>query len=274
MINISVDKKSCVGDGRCVEICPIQILKMNEKERLPEFIPGGGEVCINCGHCFAFCPKGSIKLSTMDVKDAFSLDYSKLPSPEQVKLFLKGRRSVRCYKNDPVSREAIEEILDIARYAPSGINRQPVSWSVLMGKEKVHELGELVVKWIEGLLAAKSEMAAAYNFERLVEAWKNKKDLICRNAPSIVTAYGVKDDPMVPASCLIAGAYFELAAFGLGLGACWAGYVNMAINMDMEVKKFVGLPARAQAGAVMMAGYPKYHYARIPVRNPAKIIWK
>lgn len=274
MVKMSVDKKSCFGDGKCVEICPIAILKMNEKERVPEFIPGGEEVCINCGHCFAICPPGSIKLSTMDVKDASRLDYSRLPGPEQVKLLLKGRRSIRRYKDEPITRETIIELLDIARYAPSGINRQPVDWAVLLGKEKVHDLSGLVIKWMEDLLAAKSEFAISYNFERLVEAWKKGLDLICRNAPCIMVAYGVKDDPLVPTSCIIAGTYLELAAFGLGLGACWAGYVNMAINMDVQVRKFVGLSAHATAGSVMMIGYPKYRYARIPLRNPAKIIWR
>jgi len=251
----------------------MHILKMNEKERVPEFVPGGGEECINCGHCFAFCPKGSIKLSTMEVKDSLRLDYAKLPNPEQLELLLKGRRSIRRYKDEPVSKETIEKLLDIARYAPSGINRQPVSWIVIMGKDKVHALGALIVEWIEELLAAKNQMAISFRFERLLKAWKNKEDLICRDAPCLVIAYGIKDDALAGQSCIIAGTYLELAAFGLGLGACWAGYVNMAIGMSEKVRKFTGLSSHAAAGAVMMIGNPKYRYSRIPARNPAKITW-
>ena len=274
MITIEVDKKTCSGDGKCVEICPMHILKMNAKERVPEFIPGGGEACINCGHCFAFCPRGSIKLSTMDVKDALRLDYANLPNTEQVELLLKSRRSIRSYKDEPVTQESIEKLLDIARYAPSGINRQPVSWIAVMGKDKVHELGGLIAEWSQELLEAKNEMAISFRFDRLVSAWKNGQDLICRNAPCIVIAYGIKDDPMVPQSCTIAATYLELAAFGCGLGACWAGYVNMAISMSEKIRKFTGLSAHATAGAVMMIGHPKYRYNRIPMRNPANISWK
>ncbi|MDD5128750.1 MAG: nitroreductase family protein [Candidatus Omnitrophica bacterium] len=274
MITIEVDKNTCAGDGKCVEICPMHILKMNEKERVPEFVPGGGEACINCGQCFAFCPKGSIKLSTMDVKDALRLDYAKLPNAEQTELLLKSRRSIRNYKDEPVTKESIEKLLDIARYAPTGINRQPVSWISIMGKDKVHELGALIVEWIGELLEAKNQMAISFRFDRLLNAWKNGEDLICRNAPCIVIAYGIKDDPMVPQSCTIAGTYLELAAYGLGLGACWAGYVNMAINMSDKVRKFTGLSSHAAAGAVMMIGHSKYRYSRIPMRNPAKIIWR
>jgi len=274
MITIEVDKKTCKGDGKCVEVCPIHILKMNEKERVPEFVPGGGDICINCGHCFAFCPPGSIKLSTMSVENSMRFDHHKLPSAEQVELFLKGRRSIRLYKDEPVAKKSIEKILDIARYAPSGINRQPVNWAVVMGKDRVHDLGDLVSEWMEELLKAKSSMAEDLHFDRLVESWNKGEDMICRAAPCIVIAYGLKDDPMVPQSCTISAAYLELAAFGLGLGACWAGYVNIAINMSENVKKFVGLSSRATAGAVMMVGYSKYRYSRIPLRNPAKIMWK
>jgi nitroreductase/NAD-dependent dihydropyrimidine dehydrogenase PreA subunit len=274
MITIEVDKRTCSGDGRCVEICPMYILKMNEKECVPEFVPGGGEACINCGHCFAFCPRGSIKLSTMDVKDALRLDHARLPNAEQVGLLLKSRRSIRLYKDEPVTKESIEKLLGIARYAPSGINRQPISWIAVMGKDKVHELSGLIVEWIEGLLEAKDQMAVSFRFDRLVKAWKNGEDLICRGAPCIVIAYGIKDDPMVPQSCTISVTYLELAAFGFGLGACWAGYVNMAISMSERIRKFTGLSSHATAGAVMMLGHPKYRYSRIPLRNSAQIIYR
>ena len=273
MITIKVDKTTCKGDGRCVEICPLKILRMNEKEQVPEFIPGGGELCINCGHCFAFCPPGSIELSTMDPKGALRLDYSGLPSPEQVELLLKGRRSIRTYKNEPLSRGSIEKLLDYSRYAPSGINRQPVNWLVINNKEKVRQLSASVINWMEELLKAKSPMAESFRFARLVESWGNGEDMICRGAPCIIVAYGLKDDPLVPQSCTISATYLELAAFGCGLGACWAGYVQMALNMSENVRELSGISSRALAGAAMMVGHPKYRYSRIPSRDPAKVIW-
>ena len=39
-----------------------------------------------------------------------------------------GRQSIRAYRPDPVPRETIERILDIAGRAPSGSNMQP--WKV------------------------------------------------------------------------------------------------------------------------------------------------
>lgn len=47
-----------------------------------------------------------------------------------------ARRSIREYENKPVSREAIEAILDAATKAPSGKNRQPWRFVVLQGSRK------------------------------------------------------------------------------------------------------------------------------------------
>lgn len=274
MVKFEIDSKTCKGDGRCVEICPIKILRMNKEKHVPEFVEGGEEVCIKCGHCFAFCPPGSIKLDDIDAGGVVRLDHSKLPSAQQAELLLKGRRSIRNYKDDPVSKDAVEKLLDIARYAPSGINRQPVNWAVVMGKEKVGELSGLVAGWMEELISAKSEMAEALRFYRLVDAWKRGEDMICRNAPCVIIAYGLKDDPLVPQSCTIAATYLELAAFASGLGACWAGYVQMAVNMSDKVRKFTGISPRAMAGGAMMIGHAKYRYSRIPARNPAHVLWR
>ncbi|MEI8176071.1 MAG: nitroreductase family protein [Candidatus Omnitrophota bacterium] len=274
MATIEVNVKTCAHDGKCVQVCPIKILQMNTTTRVPEFVEGGAEACINCGHCFAVCPPGSLQLSGADAATFPRLDHAKLPGAEAVELFLKGRRSVRAYKEEPVSRETMEKLIDIARYAPSGINRQPVNWAVIIGKDTVHDFGDLIAQWIEGLLNANDPMAVAFRFEHLVQAWKKGEDLICRGAPCIVIAYGLKDDPMVPQSCTIAATYLELAAAGLGLGACWAGYASMAINASAKVREFTGLSHRAAAGGVMMIGHPKYRYSRIPARNAARIMWK
>jgi nitroreductase len=45
-----------------------------------------------------------------------------------------GRRSIRGYKPDPVSRELIEEILNLAIRAPSSMNTQPWNFYVITGE--------------------------------------------------------------------------------------------------------------------------------------------
>ena len=54
---------------------------------------------------------------------------------------LRSRRSVRAYRSDPVSRELVREILQVAATAPSNSNTQPWRVHVLTGRPKA-ELGE------------------------------------------------------------------------------------------------------------------------------------
>ncbi|MBE6995780.1 MAG: hypothetical protein E7429_03480 [Ruminococcaceae bacterium] len=51
-----------------------------------------------------------------------------------------SRRSVRKYKDTPVPREILEEILETACWAPSADNRQPWYFVALTGKEDIETL--------------------------------------------------------------------------------------------------------------------------------------
>ena len=55
---------------------------------------------------------------------------------------IKGRRSVRRFKPDPISRNVIEGLLDTAIWAPSAMNRQEWSFVVVQG-EKVEEMKKI-----------------------------------------------------------------------------------------------------------------------------------
>lgn len=54
----------------------------------------------------------------------------------QVKQALQARRSIRAFLDKPVSNEMISDLLDSARWAPSGSNTQPWQVAVLRGERK------------------------------------------------------------------------------------------------------------------------------------------
>ena len=57
---------------------------------------------------------------------------------------IQGRQSIRSYKDKPVSREILEKILDISRFAPSGGNTQP--WKIyVLNQDLMKELESLVI---------------------------------------------------------------------------------------------------------------------------------
>ncbi len=60
---------------------------------------------------------------------------------------IRSRHSVRSFLDRPVSREAIEHILDVARYAPSGTNTQPWQVYVLGGEVKEALSGDILADY-------------------------------------------------------------------------------------------------------------------------------
>jgi nitroreductase len=78
---------------------------------------------------------------------------------------------------------------------------------------------------------------------------------------------------MGPGAATIAMTYFQLAASALGLGTCWAGYLEIALGMSPAVVKLAGIPEGRQAHAATMLGYAKNEYAAIPPRKPLDVTW-
>ena len=58
---------------------------------------------------------------------------------------VKQRRSIHRFKTDPIPDEYVEKILEVARWAPSGMNMQP--WEFVVVKEP--ELRAQIVKYID-----------------------------------------------------------------------------------------------------------------------------
>jgi nitroreductase len=59
---------------------------------------------------------------------------------------IRARRSIRMFKPDPVPKKILQELLEIARWAPSGGNVQPWYFEVLAGKELAKVTARLVEK--------------------------------------------------------------------------------------------------------------------------------
>jgi NAD-dependent dihydropyrimidine dehydrogenase PreA subunit len=56
--SVEIDRKHCDGCGICVEICPLDCLRMDEKEKV--FMKY--DECWYCGSCTLECPQDAIIL--------------------------------------------------------------------------------------------------------------------------------------------------------------------------------------------------------------------
>jgi len=270
---ITVDPDKCNHDGICVDECPIKIIELKDKDSVPVPVAGADEMCINCGHCVAVCPKAALSHKNMTPEQCLSVKKEWVLNVEQAEHFLRYRRSIRTYKKDPVDKDTLSNLIRIASYAPSGHNIQPVHWHVIYDSEELHRLTGMVVDWMRWMIKEQPEMASQMHMELVVGAWDFGIDVVCRNAPHVILAHGLSADRTAQAACTIAMTYLELAAPSLGLGICWGGFFNAAAMVWPPLQEALGLPEGHTSFGAMMIGYAKYKYHRFPLRNTPQISW-
>ena len=130
---------------------------------------------------------------------------------------IRERRSIRFYKPDKVNNEDVETILECAKIAPSGLNRQSWHFTVLRDRALMDEIS-----------AASKEMAlASGNPEEIERASEPNYDNF-RGAPMAILIAADTADPFGTADCANAATIMTLAATSLGLGSCYiASYARI-----------------------------------------------
>ncbi len=151
-----------------------------------------------------------------------------------------GRRSVRKYKVDPVSDEQVATLLESARLAPSGNNRQPWQFIVVRSAEKK----ALVVKachnqhWM--LNAPVFLVCVADPTPRL----KGKPSFpIDDSSTESVVKKIIRDTS-------IAGEHIVLQAEAMGLSTCWVAYFSQE-----DLRPVLNVPSDKYVLAVIPIGY-------------------
>jgi len=141
---------------------------------------------------------------------------------------IKGRFSVRKFKSNSVSDDLLKEILDSARWAPSGLNNQP--WKFIILKDP----------------QIKDEVAAQTHYSQII-----------RNAPICIAVFYDKDEGYNYVKDVQAiGAAIQnmlLAISNLELGGVWLGEI---LNKRENVEKILNVPQAYELMAVIALGYP------------------
>lgn len=181
---------------------------------------------------------------------------------------IKGRRSVRRFKPDPVPRDIIESILELAQWAPSALNEQDWRFLVVEGEAK-KELLKITTTAFEHF-----KPYLERNFPgkpQVIEAQKYFYETY-GNAPVIVLAYGghFSDGKEDPYSVALAVQNLLLACHAAGLGAVWAD--SPALFKETEINKFMGMEGRKLVTLIPI-GYPA-ESPKAKSRKEGRVIWK
>lgn len=269
---INVTESLCIGCGNCIRTCPGGLITKNE---FPIPTENSWNLCIDCGHCVAVCPTAALHHRAMGPEDCPPIDVHLIPKWEESKQFLLSRRSVRVYINKPVEREKILQVLDVARFAPWGGNRQAdtLQWVVISDPEQVHRVAQMSIDWMKSVRDSNPAMYKEAKLEIFTSAWDEGEDQISRGAPCFIQAWAPKDERTAPQGTTLALAYAQLAAHGLGLGSSWSGGINTAAQVYPPLIEFLGLPEGTVSYGTILLGYTAESFLRIPTRKPMNVTW-
>jgi nitroreductase len=139
---------------------------------------------------------------------------------------VRKRRSIRKYKPEGIADDKLTNILEAARLAPSGSNRQSWKFIVVRDKEKMAKLAEACSRqtWIGDAAAA------------VVICYPPVKGI---------------DDMRLKRDSTIAAEHIVLAATNEGLGSCWIGAFDQG-----AVKSILSIPEEVGVNAVVAMGFP------------------
>ena len=99
---ITVNEEKCIGCSLCVNDCPNACLYLKNGKA-----HAGKSGCIECGHCYAICPQGAIRLSSYPCEDEPVVSMTELDS-ETLLSAMRSRRTIRHFMDKPVEEERSE----------------------------------------------------------------------------------------------------------------------------------------------------------------------
>lgn len=237
---------------------------------LPRIRPENEARCLQCQHCLGICPVGAVSILGRDPARSIPLDAHSFPSLQQMMTLVRGRRSVRVYRDENVPAALIQQLLAALANAPSGVNRRGLTFAVMDDKDAMRRFR---VRALEALAGAEGRIPESFSYLReAVPAWfEEGRDVIFRGAPHMLVIAAGPESVCPQEDVSLALAYFELMAQSAGLGTVWCGLAKMTLELLPELKARVGL-APGVHYYVMLFGHPAYRYARTVQRDDAATV--
>ncbi|MFC1904299.1 nitroreductase [Chloroflexota bacterium] len=206
---------------------------------------------------------------------------------------IRSRKSIRGYKPDPVPKEVLREILDIATHSPSAINTQPWEITVVTGEvlQKMSQANTEMSasgaspKWdfprqpLEGKHKQRQieiaimlwELMGITREDKDKRSWWDRRGDQYFDAPAAIilsmdkTVGGVR-------GLLDIGALMQticVTAWSYDLGTC---IIGRGVWYPEVVRKFTNIPESAQIIIAITIGYPDWDFPANKIESPREPI--
>jgi nitroreductase len=173
---------------------------------------------------------------------------------------IKQRRSIRKYLSKKIPRKVVEELIECAKYAPSSHNRQPWNFTVISNVKSIDRLSARIRLWYDSVIKWGGPLYFIKEVRKSVEEMKKRvaseKDLFFYNAPCIIIIHS-RNKRFYVNDCACAAQNIMLAARSLGIGSCWIGFADIALNASKNIRKSIAIPPSHKIMAVLVLGYPE-----------------
>jgi len=270
MLNFTINTGRCTRCGQCIADCPARIIIM--QDGVPTILPEKETACYKCQHCLAVCPTGAVSILGVKPSTCRPLK-GNYPAPDKLEMLIKGRRSIRKYKDENLPAELLQRLFDVSCHAPSGMNQRQVHFTLIDDREKMGRFRAEIMEGLARMVRENRLPAGMEFFAHISKAWGEKVlDVIFRGAPHLVIATAPKSGASPAPDCLIALSYFELFAQSLGVGTVWNGMAKWAISdLLPESRKRLEIPEDHIIGYAMSFGMPAVQFARTVQHGKALI---
>lgn len=277
MGKIEIDRKKCISCGDCTLACPSIFVAEGESLRVVD-----EEYCTFCGHCLALCPVDAITIEGMNLREFPDLPEDLMVSPATLTTFLRSRRSCRVFAEKEVSKEVLEKMIDIARYAPTGHNSQNFQFVVIQDRKLIRTLAERTAIFSGNLYKMLSAPGVKLppwlqthmrGIRLNWEYYQAGKDRIFRHAPALIIIHAPAENISSAQNCALAMAHIMLQAQAIGPGTCIVGYFITAAEKDPSIAKELGIPPENKIFTCCTVGYPVLKFKKLVQRKPPAVRW-
>ncbi|AEW00308.1 hypothetical protein A4D02_23555 [Niastella koreensis] len=168
------------------------------------------------------------------------------------------RRAVRRYKDKPVDRALIEQVLDAGRMAPSALNNQPWHFYILTDRQMIDRFSKEITRTaLKGVMKSgvlKLTKAAAGLLHFITHPdWEKLKDPVFHGAPAVIFLTAPVNYEWAALDIGMCAQNIMLAAKALGLDTCPVGFGKfVAQTKDYPL---LHIPAEEEVLLSIIIGY-------------------